>query len=134
MLCTGSSGNYALGFVFAGTAAGFSSSAVLSKACSITRVGVVGETIGQACYQVAEEANKLALARDKKITPVHKPIWSANTGPTAFILPSSNRIGLYTIMINNVVFILTAYGYIKIVRTTWKKVRHIILKKDSLKD
>ena len=124
---------YALGFVFAGTAAGFSSSAVLSKACSINRVGIVGETIGEACYQVAEEANRLALARDKKIIPVRKPIWSRNTGPAAFILPSSNRIRVYTIIISNVVFIVTVYGYIKIVRTTWKKVRRIILKKKQFK-
>lgn len=101
---------YALGFVFAGTAAGFSSSAVLSKACSINRVGIVGETIGEACYQVAEEANRLALAQDKKIIPARKPIFSRNTGPGAFILQSSNRIGVYRIVISNVVFILTVYG------------------------
>lgn len=124
---------YALGFVFAGTAAGFSSSAFLSNACSINRVGIVGETIGEACYRVAEEANRLALARDKKIIPVRKPIWRGNTGPAAFILPSSNRIRVYTIIISNVVFIVTVYGYIKIVRTTWKKVRRIILKKKQFK-
>jgi len=126
---------YALGFVFAGTAAGFSSSAVLSKACSINKVGIVGETIGEACYQVAEEANRLALARDKKIIPVRKPIFSRNinTGPAAFILPSSNRIRVYTIIISNVVFIVTVYGYIKIIRTTWKKARGIILKKRQSK-
>ena len=124
---------YALGFIFAGTAAGFSSSAVMSKACSINKVGILGETIGEACYQVAEEATRLALARDKKIIPVRNPIWSKNTGPTAFINPSSNRIRVYTIIISNVVFIVTVYGYIKIVRTTWKKARRIILKKRQFK-
>lgn len=124
---------YALGFVFAGTAAGFSSSAVLSKACSINKVGIVGETIGEACYRVAEEANKLALARDKKIIPARKPIFRGNTGPAAFVLPSSNRIGVYRIVISNVVFILTVYGYIKIIRTTWKKARPILLKKRQFK-
>ena len=124
---------YALGFVFAGTAAGFSTSAVLSKACSIDRVGILGETIGEACYQVAEEANKLALKRDKKIIPVRKPIFSRNTGSAAFILPSSNRIRVYTIIVSNVVFIITVYGYIKIIRTIWKKARRIILKKRQLK-
>ena len=120
---------YALGFVFAGTAAGFSSTAVLSKACSVNRVGLVGETIGEACYQVAEEANKLALARDKKIIPARRPIFSRNPGPAAFILPSSNRIGVYRIVISNVVFIVTVYGYIKIIRTTCKK----LLKKRQFK-
>lgn len=124
---------YALGFVFAGTAAGFSSSAVLSKACSINKFGIVGETIGEACYQVAEEANKLALARDKKIIPARKPIFSRNTGSAAFILPSSNRIGVYRIIISNVVFIITVYGYIKIIRTTFKKARRILLKKRQSK-
>ena len=124
---------YALGFVFAGTAAGFSSSAVVSKACSVNRIGIVGETIGEACYQVAEEANRLALERDKKMIPVRKPIFSRNTGSAAFILPSSNKTRLYTIIINNVVFIITVYGYIKIIRTIWKKARRIILKKRQLK-
>lgn len=112
---------YALGFVFAGTAAGFSSSAFLSKACLINHVGVVGESIGEACYQVAEEANRLARARDKKIIPVvpmRKPIWNRNSGPAAFILPSSNRSRVYSIIMSNVVFIVTVYGYIKIIRTT----------------
>ena len=115
---------YALGFFFAGTAAGFSSSAVLSKACSIDKVGIVGETIGEACYRVAEKANRLALARDKKT--IRKPIWSGSTRPAAFILPSSNRIGVYTIVVSNIVFIVTAYSYVKIARRTWKIVRRLI--------
>lgn len=105
---------YALGFVFAGAAAGFSSLAVLSKTCSISKVGILGETIGEACYQVAEEANRLALARDKKIIPVRKPIFSRNPGPAAFIIPSSNRNHVYRIIISNLVFILTVIDRPKI--------------------
>lgn len=124
---------YALGFAFAGTAAGFSSSAVLFKACSISRVGIVGETLGEAFYQVAAQAHDLALARDKKTIPGRKPIFSRNTGSGAFILPSSNRIGVYKIIISKIVFIVTVYGYIKIIRITCKKARRFLLKKRQLK-
>ena len=124
---------YALGFIFAGTAAGCSSTAVFSKPCSISKVGVVGETIGEAFYQAAEEANRIALAREKKPIPVRKPIFRRNKGPGAFVLPSSNRIGAYRIIISNVAFIVMAYGSIKIIRTTCKKARRILLKRRQLK-
>ena len=59
---------YALGFLFAGTATGVSSTAALSKSCKIDKVGILGEALGEACYRVAEEANRIALARDNKTT------------------------------------------------------------------
>lgn len=124
---------YALGFLFSGTAAGFSSSSVISKACSINRVGILGEAVGEACYQVAQEANKIAIARDKKTVPVRKPIFSKNTGPAAFIFPSDNGTGVYKIIISNLVFIVTAYGYIKIIRTGFKKVKLILVKRQKVK-
>ena len=124
---------YALGFVFAGTAAGFSSSAVLSEACSINKVGVLGETIGEACYRVAEKANKLALDREKKPIPMRRAIWSSNPGPVGFIIPSSNRAQICTIIISNVVFAVTAYGGIKIIRAIWKKVQDVVSKRRQLR-
>ncbi len=125
---------YLLGFVFVGTAAGFSSSAVMSKTCAINKVGIVGETVGEACYQIAEEANRIALKRDNKFLPARRPMFNRrNTGSAAFILPLSNRNRVYRIIVSNVVFIVTAYGYIKIIRTTWKKARGFILKKRQLK-
>lgn len=87
------------------SAAGFFSSAVLSKVCSITRVRIVVETISEACYQVAEEANRLALPRDKKIIPARKPIFNRNTGPAAFIIVSFNIVDVYRIIISNVFFL-----------------------------
>ena len=127
---------YALGFIFSSTAVGFSSTSVLSKACSVNRVGILGEAVGEACYQVGKEANKIALARYKKTNPLklkRKRIFSKDTGPAAFIFPSNNGTGVYKIIISNLVFIVTAYGYIKLIRTGFKKVKLILAKRRKVK-
>jgi hypothetical protein len=124
---------YALGFIFAGTAAGFASTSVLSKACSVSRVGLLSETMGEACYQLAQQANKLALARGKKTNPLKNRIFSKNTGPAAFIFPSKNGTGVYKIIISNMVFIVMAYGYIKIIPMGFKKVKRILVKRQKVK-
>jgi hypothetical protein len=104
---------------------------VISKSCSINKVGMIGETLREGSDQVAQEANRLALARDKKPIPLRKPIFNKNTSPTAFILLSSTGVGVYRIIMSNVIFVVSLYGYIKIICTTCKKAWRIILKNDS---
>jgi hypothetical protein len=105
--------------MFSTTAAGFSSTSFLANTASLSKVGVLGETLGETFYYVAKEANKIALARDTG-QPIFR--FGKNKGPAAFIVPSSNKMIVYKTIITSVGLIVTVYGYKKFFVLLTKKV------------
>ncbi len=102
----------------------------------INKVGILGETIGQACYQnkldIERENNKAMMVFQNK-KPTRSPIFRGSFGPTAFILPSLNGIRIYKIIVNNAVFIITAYDYLKLTRTIYRKTCLILSKRQKIR-
>jgi hypothetical protein len=98
------------------------------RVSEIDTVGVVGESAGYACYRVGQKANAIALAKQNR-----KPIFGKNPGSIAFALPYQNKNDQFKTVVGGLIFIVTIYGYVKLIIAFYRKGQSIALKRAQLK-
>nr|WPV72498.1 hypothetical protein orf189 [Navicula sp.]WPV72574.1 hypothetical protein orf189 [Navicula sp.]WPV72655.1 hypothetical protein orf189 [Navicula sp.]WPV72732.1 hypothetical protein orf189 [Navicula sp.] len=120
---------YAVSVVLAAAAGGCSGSAFIQEKCFIHRRAALTEAAAETIYWAAEKARATAAAKANHPKRLRKPLFYRNRGDIAFTVPcslDSKFLAIANSTINNAIFIISVYGYIKITYKVYKRIKPII--------
>ena len=138
---------FAVAFLCSGTAAGAAGTSYISKTiCEVNRVGLIGEGMAEILYHLGRDAQRQAEERAKnnpnfilqaaqtQATKGHRKAMRQTKiigGRPLAYTPSSGVVQYYRIVVDNLVFALTIYGYYKFIRIGYQKIRQLVAEKKA---